>query len=97
MVTETILCAHCGSDDLIRFGFSRNGKQRYRCRACTKTSRKDPTPRRTPAQRREQILAAYEERSSLRGLARTFHVSRNTVSAWLKKSRGPAAPDRDAG
>ena len=97
MVTETILCAHCGSDDLIRFGFAPNGKQRYRCRACTRTSRKDPAPRRTPPERRDEILAAYEERSSMRGLARTFHVSRNTVSAWLKKSRDAAAADRDAG
>ena len=32
------------------------------------------------------ILAAYHERLSLRGLTRIFGVSRNTVSAWLKKS-----------
>ena len=30
------------------------------------------------------ILAAYYERFSLRGLSRTFGVSRNTVAAWLK-------------
>ena len=34
---------------------------------------------------RETILRAYQERSSLRGLSRTFGVSRNTVTAWLKK------------
>ena len=36
---------------------------------------------------KEQILAAYEERSSLRGLERVFGVSRKTVSAWLKKKK----------
>jgi Zn-dependent peptidase ImmA (M78 family) len=35
--------------------------------------------------RREEILHAYQERSSLRGLTRTFGVSRATVSSWIKK------------
>ncbi len=34
---------------------------------------------------REQILRAYQERSSLRGLQRTLGVARNTVTAWIKK------------
>jgi hypothetical protein len=34
---------------------------------------------------KERILNAYQERSSLRGLERTFGVSRKTVSGWLKK------------
>jgi IS1 family transposase len=33
-------------------------------------------------------LRAYEERSSLRALTRTFGVSRNTVTSWLKKEKG---------
>lgn len=37
------------------------------------------------------ILRAYEERSSLRGLTRTFGVARNTVSGWLKKSPDAAS------
>ena len=37
------------------------------------------------ADRREEILHAYQERSSLRGLTRTFGVSRTTVSSWIKK------------
>jgi insertion element IS1 protein InsB len=36
-------------------------------------------------EQREQILAAYNERSSMRGIHRTFGVSRNTLSSWLKK------------
>lgn len=38
----------------------------------------------TEAQK-EQILAAYNERSSMRGIQRTFGVSRNTLASWLKK------------
>jgi transposase-like protein len=48
-------------------------------------SRDNPQPQGYPPEEREQILRAYEERSSLRGLTRTFGVARNTVSGWLKE------------
>ena len=34
MVTLTILCPHCTSAEIMRFGHTRTGKQRYRCHAC---------------------------------------------------------------
>ncbi len=42
-------------------------------------------PHAYPEARREEILHAYQERSSLRGLTRTFGVSRTTVASWVKK------------
>ena len=39
-------------------------------------------------ERKEEILRAYQERSSLRGLRRTFGVSPTTVIGWLKKVAG---------
>ena len=96
MVTLTITCPHCDSADVMRFGHTRTGKQRYRCHACTRTFCDNPAPRQTSAARKEQILAAYEERASMRGVARVFGVSRNTLSGWLKKTRAPAAACDDA-
>lgn len=85
MVTITLTCPYCRSEQLIKYGVTANGKQRYRCKACGRQHREHPSPPGyTPAQR-ELILRAYQERSSLRGLSRTFGVARNTVSAWLKK------------
>ena len=86
MVTITLHCLHCQSDALVRNGHAPNGKQLYRCRACGRQSRENPTPSAYPEARREEILHAYQERSSLRGLTRTFGVSRTTVSKWIKKS-----------
>ncbi len=83
MVTITLLCQ---SEALVRNGHAPNGKQLYRCRACGRQSRENPTPHAYPTARREEILHAYQERSSLRGLTRTFGVSRTTVSSWIKKS-----------
>ena len=87
MVTEVIHCRHCGSNDLVKNGIApNNGKQKYLCRACGRQSRKDPSPNGYTQERKEEILGAYQEqRSSLRGLRRTFGVSPTTVISWLKK------------
>jgi len=86
MVKITLTCYYCGSANLVRNGLTRNGKQRYRCKDCERSNRDNPQPTGYTVEQRETILSAYDERSSLRGLQRTFGVSRNTVTAWLKKS-----------
>jgi len=43
-----------------------------------------------PKEEKEIVLKAYQERSSMRGIERTFGVCRQTLSAWLKKG-GTAA------
>jgi len=48
-------------------------------------SRDNPQSNGYNNEEREMILRAYEERSSLRGLTRTFGVARNTVSGWLRE------------
>ena len=86
MVTRVITCYHCDSENIVKNGKAPNGKQKYLCHDCHRQSRENPDSNAYPPQRREEILRAYQERSSLRGLARTFGVSRNTVTRWLKKS-----------
>jgi len=44
----------------------------------------DATRRYTP-ERKEEILRAYQERSSMRGIRRTFGVTRKTLARWLKQ------------
>ena len=69
----------------MRDGHAPNGKQKFRCHGCRRRSRETPAPNAYPEARREEILRAYQERSSLRGLSRTFGVSRAIVSRWIKK------------
>lgn len=85
MVTITLRCQHCQSERLVRNGLAPDGRQRYLCRDCHRRSREQPRSNAYTEQEREQILRAYDERSSLRGLSRTFGVSRNTVTSWIKK------------
>lgn len=85
MITITLKCSGCNSQDIVRNGLARNGKQRYLCKDCGRRSCDNAQPKGYSAERREEILRAYQERSSLRGLTRTFGVSRTTVIGWLKK------------
>ncbi len=87
VITEVISWPHRGSDDVVKNGFApNNGKQKYLCRSCGRQSREDPSPNGYTEERKEEILRAYQERSSLRGLRRTFGVSPTTVIGWLEKS-----------
>lgn len=96
MITETHIftCHHCGSARIVKNGHTRAGQQQYRCKDCQRSGLLTPHPRYTEAQR-EQILTAYRERPSLRGLERLFGVARQTVGVWLKKSPCAAAVSRD--
>jgi transposase-like protein len=85
MVTITLRCQHCQSERLVRNGLAPDGRQRYLCRDCGQRSREQPRSNAYTPEEREQILRAYDERSSLRALARTCGVSRNTVTGWIKK------------
>ena len=85
MVKISLSCCHCGSEKVVRDGKAPNGKQRLRCRACGRRSRENPGSAAHSEAVKEQILRAYQERTSLRGLQRVFGVSRQTVTKWLKK------------
>ena len=92
MGTITICCQYCESKELVRNGHTPNGKQRYRCKSCKKQSRENPAPNGYTEDRREEIIRSYQERNSMRGLTRTFGVSRNTVKVWLKKRQRSSLP-----
>jgi transposase-like protein len=91
MITQLLFCPYCESGQVIRHGTAR-GKQRYRCQSCTRTFRENPGSRAYSPERKREILAAYHERSSLRGLRRIFGVSRTTVTAWLKEEAEALPP-----
>jgi len=86
MVIIVLKCPYCESKNVVRNGHSPNGKQKYLCNDCKRQTRENSTSRGYSEEEKERILKAYEERSSLRGLKRTFGVERNTVSKWIKKA-----------
>ncbi len=78
-------CYHCQSESLVRNEKPTTANHAICVTTVALVSRDNPQPKGYTQEQREQILRAYEERSSLRGLTRTFGVARNTVSTWLKE------------
>ncbi len=88
MISEekTYTCRGCESTNLVKNGKNRYGNQQYYCKDCHKSGVLNPKNSYTEAQK-EHILAAYRERPSMRGIARLYGISRNTLVRWLKKSQ----------
>lgn len=78
-------CTACNSENIVRNGKNRYGKQQFKCKDCGKQA-VYPTVRYSQA-RREEILAAYRERPSMRGIGRIYGVSRPTFDMAQKKPK----------
>lgn len=86
MVTITLHCPRCLSDALVRNGHAPNGKQLYRCRACGRQSRQNPTPHAYPEARREEILHARPRtQQPARSHAHIWRLSHDGVVLDQKK------------
>ena len=84
MIIHKFTCPECNSSNLVKNGKNAQGKQKYFCKDCGRYGVINPSVKYSE-QRKEEILRAYEERSSMRGIERTFGVDRHTLSKWLKK------------
>jgi len=85
MIQETITykCSRCGSPNIVRNGRNKCGNQQYYCKDCGAHRVLKPKQKHPP-RIREQVLKAYRERMSLRGIERVFEVCRQTVIKWLQ-------------
>ena len=86
MISEQITyrCRNCGSQKIVKNGHNGSGSQQYWCKDCGKRLVLKPQHSYTEAQK-EQIITAYHERPSMRGIQRIFGVSPATLASWLKK------------
>ena len=84
MITNTVSCRDCNSTNIVKCGYNRNGNKRYKCKDCGKSKVITLKPIYTE-ERKNEILKAYLERPSLRGLSRIYGVSVTTLLVWLKK------------
>jgi transposase/transposase-like protein len=87
MVTQVMTCPDCQGQNVIRYGHTRGGHPRYHCKDCRRYFSEAPERGHSP-EFEQQVLAAYQERSSMRGIAGAFHISGNTLTNWLKQKGG---------
>jgi transposase-like protein len=89
MVLEPIRCPNCDSINVVRHGRTAQGKQRYLCRnqnCCHCTFIQQYTYRSYLSEVKEQITDMAVNGSGMRDTARVLKISRNTVTAVLKKN-----------
>lgn len=84
MILEIKSCSKCGSTALVNNGRNGVGNPRYKCKDCQFSG--VIKSRRADESTKELVVKASQERSSLRGLSRTFGIGRQTASNWIKKS-----------
>jgi transposase-like protein len=89
--TNTRLCYHCGKGATVRHGYTRNRKQRFRCRDCGRCSMHNPGSTAHSRERRWQVLDTYRhgDNWSLRCTSRFTGVSRTTLTRWIRRTHQP--------
>jgi transposase-like protein len=81
-VTMTYKCRACGSENIVKNGRNKVGNAQYHCKDCGAYRVLAPKSA-EQLECRRQVLQAYRERASLRGLGRIFGVARQSVLKWL--------------
>jgi transposase-like protein len=83
LIVEIKTCRHCGSQNITKNGYCKaTQKQKFHCNDCNKYGTLELNGG-TSSQGKKEILDAYFDRPSMGGLARIFHISRNTLRDWL--------------
>lgn len=91
LVTASKLCPRCGSENIVKNGSDYKGDQKFHCKDCGAFGTIDAIGRYSE-ERKEEILRAYLERCSMRGISRIFGIARETLARWLME-KGKTLPD----
>jgi transposase-like protein len=88
MAVELIRCPHCQGGEVVKYGTTSNGKERFRCQQappCGRTFIRDYAyPGRMPQVKR-QIVEMTLNGSGVRDIARVLQISPTPVIGELKK------------
>lgn len=87
---KKIPCPECGSENVIKSGFTAQGKQRYHCQysECDKKNFiLDYTYKACLPSIKELVIDMAINGSGIRDTARILKISRNTISNTIKKKK----------
>ena len=93
MLSTTVVhvCLRCGSKRIRKNGHADNGAQRAKCLECGSTFVLQPKGERYDQKFKDQVVAAFQDRMSIRGITRTFGVCYQTVMRWVGGKSGKSA------
>lgn len=93
------ICPTCGSRHRqVKIGTTLAGKQRFRCRDCTRSYVLAPTPRGYDPSLRQQAIRLYLEQNGFRRIGRLLGIHPQTVVNWVRAAEAslPPAPQPQA-
>jgi IS1 family transposase/transposase-like protein len=76
-----LICPSCGSDDIMKNGTTRRGKQNYKCRDCGRQFVENPQWKRIDPDRTAMVDRLLLEKIPLAGIARVMQISED----WLQR------------
>ena len=85
------VCARCGSERIYKNGHANNRAQRAKCLECGRTFILEPKGPLHDDAFKKQVVRAYQDRMSLRGITRTFGVYYKTIIKWAGEKNGELA------
>ena len=81
-------CRHCGGERLQKNGHTQRGAPRALCLERQRTFTLSPKGPRYDQKFKAQVVAAYQDRMSTRGIRRTFGVCYQTLLVWVGQKSG---------
>lgn len=84
-------CLKCNSVQIVKNGHDYKETQKYHCKVCGIYGTLDKKKRDAQAQQ-PQVMDAYFERVSMRGIERIFDVSRFYLAGWLLEAAAQLPP-----
>jgi transposase-like protein len=93
MAVERVRCPHCESMEVVRYGTTANGKERFRCQQadrCGRTFIREYAYQGRVPQVKRQIVEMTLNGSGVRDIARVLQISPTTVIEELKKRPPPS-------
>jgi insertion element IS1 protein InsB len=80
-----LLCPTCGSDDIMKNGTTRRGKQNYKCRDCGRQFVEDPQWRPIGPDCKGMIDRLLLEKIPLAGIARVMNLSEDWLQRYVNR------------
>ena len=86
MAEVKVKCPYCNTDEVVKYGKSKRGEQKYRCKACKKTFMLEYKNRAYEPGMKEKIIEMVMNGAGTRDTGRVLKISKNTVTNTLKKN-----------
>lgn len=80
-----LICPSCGSDDIMKNGTTRRGKQNYKCRECGRQFVEDPQWKPIDPDRKAMIDCLLLEKIPLAGIARVMNLSQDWLQRYVNR------------